>query len=86
MLACRSRAKGDALVTRLAAAAAAAGAAAPSLEVMLLDLDSLASVRAFVGAWEAGRRPLHLLVNNAGVFHMGGQGRDVGVVVGEGTW
>lgn len=72
VLACRSRAKGDALAARLAESAAAAGRAA-SLEVMLLDLESLDSVRAFVAAWEGGGRPLHMLINNAGVFHMGGE-------------
>ncbi|KAI8462369.1 MAG: hypothetical protein J3K34DRAFT_527797 [Monoraphidium minutum] len=71
VLACRSRAKGDALAARLAAEAAAAGARPPSLEVMLLDLDSLDSARAFAAAWEARGRPLHALINNAGVFNMG---------------
>jgi NAD(P)-dependent dehydrogenase (short-subunit alcohol dehydrogenase family) len=47
---------------------------------MLLDLDSLDSVRAFVAAWEKGKRPLHMLINNAGVFHMGG-GRGGGRIV-----
>ncbi|GBG00471.1 hypothetical protein Rsub_13152 [Raphidocelis subcapitata] len=71
VLACRSRSKGEALAKRLAAEAAAAGAPSPSLEVMQLDLDSLESVRAFVAAWNAAQRPLHLLLNNAGVFNMG---------------
>jgi retinol dehydrogenase-12 len=39
---------------------------------MLLDLDSLESVRAFVAEWEKAKRPLHVLINNAGVFNMGG--------------
>jgi NAD(P)-dependent dehydrogenase (short-subunit alcohol dehydrogenase family) len=72
VLACRSKQKGDALAARLRADAAAAGLPPPQLEVALLDLDSLASVRAFVDAWEASGRPLHILINNAGVFHMGG--------------
>jgi NAD(P)-dependent dehydrogenase (short-subunit alcohol dehydrogenase family) len=72
VLACRSRAKGEALAKRLAAEAAAAGCTAPSLEVMLLDLDSLESARAFVAEWERTKRPLHVLINNAGVFNMGG--------------
>lgn len=73
VLACRSRAKGDALAKLIAADAAAAGrAGAAPVEVADLDLDSLASVRAFVAAWERSARPLHILVNNAGVFHMGG--------------
>ena len=32
----------------------------------MLDLSSLSSVRAFVDRW--GRKPLHILVNNAGVM------------------
>ncbi|KIZ02344.1 hypothetical protein MNEG_5614 [Monoraphidium neglectum] len=71
VLACRSQSKGDALAARLASEARAAGRPAPSLEIMLLDLNSLESVRAFVAAWEARGRPLHLLINNAGLFHMG---------------
>jgi len=45
---------------------------------MLLDLDSLDSVRAFVAEWERSKRPLHVLINNAGVFHMGGEGAGSG--------
>lgn len=75
VLACRSRAKGDALAKLLAGEAAAAGREAASVEVASLDLDSLSSVRAFVDAWEASGRPVHMLINNAGVFHMGGAGK-----------
>lgn len=71
VLACRSQSKGDALLKRLAADAQAAGQAAPSLEVSLLDLASLASVKDFVQRWEQRRRPLHILINNAGMFSMG---------------
>lgn len=71
VLACRSRSKGEALAARLAADAEATGCAKPSLEVMLLDLDSLESVRRFVAEWERSGRPLHALINNAGVFFMG---------------
>jgi NAD(P)-dependent dehydrogenase (short-subunit alcohol dehydrogenase family) len=39
-----------------------------SIDVALLDLASLASVRAFAAAYVAGGRPLHLLINNAGVM------------------
>ncbi|CAI5484856.1 unnamed protein product [Closterium sp. Yama58-4] len=42
-----------------------------SAEVRQVDLESLASVRAFARAWEAEARPLHVLVNNAGIFSMG---------------
>lgn len=36
-----------------------------------LDLSSLQSVRDFAAAWRAAGRPLHVLVNNAGIFAMG---------------
>jgi hypothetical protein len=75
VLACRSQSKGDALMKRLAAAAESAGQSAPSLEVSLLDLASLASVKDFVLRWEQQRRPLHILINNAGMFNMGGKTR-----------
>ena len=42
------------------------------MQVRLLDLSSLASVRQFAAAWEAEQRPLHILVNNAGVYTIGG--------------
>lgn len=58
------------MVQQLTEQAAAAGRAAPSLEVNLLDLASLESVRQFVARWQ--ERPLHVLINNAGMFNMGG--------------
>lgn len=73
VLACRSQSKGDALIKQLQAAAAAAKRKPPSLEVSLLDLASLESVRQFVQRWEQQQRPLHVLINNAGVFNMGGE-------------
>lgn len=41
-----------------------------SLQVMQLDLSSLQSVRDFAAAWRRSGRPLHVLVNNAGIFAM----------------
>eukprot|EP00250_Pteridium_aquilinum_P020650 c24896_g1_i4 orf=360-1463(+) len=40
------------------------------VEVMELNLLSLSSVRSFAAVWEARQGPLHLLVNNAGIFSM----------------
>src|SRR3954467_2655859 len=40
----------------------------PSILVATLDLPSLRSVRAFVAQFLAGREPLHVLVNNAGLI------------------
>ncbi|PNW76900.1 hypothetical protein CHLRE_11g480650v5 [Chlamydomonas reinhardtii] len=73
VLACRSAARGEELKRRLEAAEAAAGRKQPQIEVRLLDLASLDSVRAFAAAWQQQdpQRPLHLLVNNAGVFTIG---------------
>eukprot|EP00887_Chlorella_sp_A99_P003670 scaffold7.g3670.t1 len=72
VLACRSRDRGEALARELRAAAQEAGQPEPRLEVMLLDLASLRSVREFAAAWEARRLPLHVLLNNAGLFALAG--------------
>jgi NAD(P)-dependent dehydrogenase (short-subunit alcohol dehydrogenase family) len=40
---------------------------------MELDLLSLASVRAFAKVWNERQVPLHVLVNNAGIFAMNGE-------------
>jgi NAD(P)-dependent dehydrogenase (short-subunit alcohol dehydrogenase family) len=58
------------MIAQLNQEAAAAGIPPPKLEVSLLDLASLQSVRQFVARWQ--QRPLHVLVNNAGMFNMGG--------------
>ena len=46
-----------------------ANAATPT-QVQELDLSSLQSVRRFAEGWRAACRPLHALVNNAGIFAM----------------
>ena len=63
ILACRDRRKGHAALTRL-------NAETPNThtELAILDLASLASVRDFAAAELAKRRPLHILINNAGVM------------------
>ncbi|CAI7918163.1 unnamed protein product [Closterium sp. NIES-54] len=68
VLACR---RPDAASKLIAAWQGEAGGAGVSAEVRQVDLESLASVRAFARAWEAEARPLHVLVNNAGIFSMG---------------
>ncbi|KAF6150613.1 hypothetical protein GIB67_022225, partial [Kingdonia uniflora] len=40
-------------------------------EVMELDLLTLSSVKRFADEWERRKLPLHVLINNAGVLHMG---------------
>ena len=63
LLACRDRAKGEAALARLRAEVPSAAA-----EVVLLDLASLASVRACAEAELAQSVPLDLLIDNAGVM------------------
>lgn len=63
LLGCRDQTKGDAALARLYAANPRASA-----EVVLLDLASLASVRAFAEEEVARGLPLDLLINNAGVY------------------
>jgi NAD(P)-dependent dehydrogenase (short-subunit alcohol dehydrogenase family) len=41
-------------------------------QVMELDLLSLDSVVKFADAWNARMAPLHVLINNAGIFAIGG--------------
>jgi NAD(P)-dependent dehydrogenase (short-subunit alcohol dehydrogenase family) len=63
MLACRDRQRGEAALARLHAAAPEARA-----ELAILDLASLAAVREFAQSELAAQRPIHILVNNAGVM------------------
>ncbi len=63
LLACRDKAKGDAALARMRARNPRANA-----EVVVLDLASLDSVRAFAAAELAWGVPLDLLINNAGVM------------------
>jgi retinol dehydrogenase-12 len=72
ILACRSIQRGQALQRAIEDEAKASGRADPSLEVMELDLSSLQSVRNFAAAWktEKNNRPVHILINNAGIFSM----------------
>jgi NAD(P)-dependent dehydrogenase (short-subunit alcohol dehydrogenase family) len=63
VLASRDRARGEAAIARLREEAAGKHA-----ELELLDLASLASVRQFADRELARTRPLHVLINNAGVM------------------
>ena len=42
------------------------------MQVEILDVANLASVRAFADRWDATGRPLHALINNAGIFTLAG--------------
>jgi NAD(P)-dependent dehydrogenase (short-subunit alcohol dehydrogenase family) len=63
MLACRDRRRGEDALARLDADSPSA-----HTELVILDLASLASVRDFATNELAQRRPLHILINNAGVM------------------
>src|SRR5512147_516263 len=63
VLACRSLEKARAAIAEIRA-----GIPRADLDAMPLDLASLASVRSFASAFLGQRRPLHGLVNNAGVM------------------
>ncbi|CAL5227473.1 g10450 [Coccomyxa viridis] len=68
VLACRSLERGEKLRKALLEEGAKNGKT-PSLEVQILDVACLDSVRKFASSWQ--QRPLHILVNNAGMFTMG---------------
>jgi NAD(P)-dependent dehydrogenase (short-subunit alcohol dehydrogenase family) len=63
ILACRDRSRGEAALARLREEAPAARA-----ELAILDLASLESVRTFAAQELARERPLHVLINNAGIM------------------
>ena len=63
ILACRDLEKGEAALAHLREEAPSVRA-----ELVALDLSSVASIRAFAAQEIARRRPLHVLINNAGVM------------------
>lgn len=63
IFACRDRKRGEEALNRLHSEAPGTDG-----ELAILDLASLASVRSFAKAELAKHRPLHLLINNAGVM------------------
>lgn len=67
ILACRNLEKARAARERILVSLGE-GVSADRVEVMLVDLNSLASVREFAQQFIALHRPLHLLVNNAGIM------------------
>ena len=71
ILACRDQARGEKLKHTLLNDAKADGNSSPTAEVMLLDVSSLQSVRSFAEQWIQQKRPLHGLINNAGIFDIG---------------
>lgn len=69
ILACRDKSRGENLKRLLVEQAEEYGNTKPDAEVMLLDVSSLQSVRSFAQHWN--QRPLHGLINNAGIFDVG---------------
>jgi len=63
LLACRDPKRGEDALNRLQSDSPGTNA-----ELVILDLASLASVRSFAAGELALKRPLHLLINNAGVM------------------
>ena len=67
LLGVRDATKGQAALERLLREAAGSGVR-PSAEMAILDMASLASIRAFAAGYADRGRPLDLLINNAGVM------------------
>lgn len=63
ILACRDRARGQAVMSRIRSESPDA-----RVEIMMLDLESLSAIRTFAEAFEARHDRLDILVNNAGVL------------------
>ncbi|CAM6106369.1 unnamed protein product [Calypogeia fissa] len=70
VLAVRNTAAGKKLVQEWVTDQVRKGGPGINAEVMELDLLSLASVRAFAKEWNDRKVPLHVLINNAGIFSM----------------
>lgn len=67
ILACRNLDKAQAARQRILDSCGS-NLPAENIEIMLLDLNSLAGVRRFAEEFIALKRPLHLLINNAGIM------------------
>lgn len=68
VMAVRNRARGEAAKSRLEADAKAASANVGTLDLMMLDLASFASIRSFVASFKDKYDRLDVLINNAGLF------------------
>jgi retinol dehydrogenase-12 len=71
VLACRNEAKGKELAKEFHSNILKTKQAEKNIEVQVLDVSSLKSVRAFAMRWETEvKLPVHVLINNAGIFSM----------------
>ncbi|CAA7051619.1 unnamed protein product [Microthlaspi erraticum] len=76
VMAVRNTRAGHELIQQWQTKWSASGKGLPlNIQVMELDLLSLDSVVRFSNAWNARLAPLHVLINNAGMFAMGGAQR-----------
>ena len=64
ILVCRNRERGEELVNEIQRAGN------PEVELMIADLESQAQIRKLAADFLATKQPLHVLMNNAGVFNM----------------
>ena len=64
VLVCRNRERGEELVREIQRAGN------PDVELMVADLESQAQIRKLAADFLATKKPLHVLMNNAGVFNM----------------
>src|SRR5262249_42845296 len=64
VLVCRNRERGEELV------GAIKRAGNPDVELMVADLESQARIRKLAAEFLASKKPLHVLMNNAGIFNM----------------
>ena len=72
ILACRNREKGEKLKAEFECDAAKLGLLKASVEVAVLDVSDLKAVKEFATRWRQAQRPLHVLINNAGILQLGG--------------
>lgn len=64
VLVCRNRARGDELVREVQRAGN------PDVDLMVADLESQPQIRQLAADFLATEKPLHVLMNNAGIFNM----------------
>jgi NAD(P)-dependent dehydrogenase (short-subunit alcohol dehydrogenase family) len=64
VLVCRNRERGDELVREIQRAGN------PEVELRVADLESQAQIRKLAADFLASKKPLHVLMNNAGIFNM----------------
>lgn len=72
ILACRNLERGKALKSFFEEKAERLRLPQPSMEIVRLDVSDLPSIEEFAQAWRTSGRHLDVLINNAGIFDIGG--------------